>query len=60
MCIRDSLYPGKTKLTLDEYLAKQSDAEAAKERFKKFDADKNGSVSREEFIRGGGKNPNVK
>lgn len=56
----DRLYPGKTKLTLDEYLAKQSDAEAAKERFKKFDTDNNDSVSREEFIRGGGKNPNVK
>lgn len=56
----DRLYPGKTKLTLDEYLARQSDKEAAKERFKKFDADKDGFVSREEFITGGGKNPNAK
>jgi hypothetical protein len=56
----DRLYPGKTKLTPDEYLAKQSDKEAAKERFKKFDADKDGFVSREEFITGGGKNPNAK
>jgi arylsulfatase A-like enzyme len=56
----DRLYPGKTKLTLDEYLAKQSDKEAAKERFQKFDADKDGFVSREEFITGGGKNPNAK
>lgn len=54
------LYPGKTKLTLEEYLAKQSDQAAAKERFAKFDADKDGFVSREEFITGGGKNPNAK
>lgn len=56
----DRLYPGKTKLTLDEYLAKQSDQAAAKERFKNFDADKDGFVSREEFITIGGKNPNAK
>ena len=56
----DRLYPGKTKLTLEEYLAKQSDKDAAKERFQKFDADKDGFVSRTEFITGGGKNPNAK
>ncbi len=56
----DRLYSGKTKLTLDEYLAKQSDAEAAKERFGKFDANKDGFVTREEFITAGGKNPNAK
>ncbi|MBM3871044.1 MAG: iduronate sulfatase [Verrucomicrobia bacterium] len=56
----DRLYPGKVKLTLAEYLAKQSDQEAAKERFTKFDANKDGLVSREEFISGGGKNPNAK
>ena len=56
----DRLYPGKTKLTLEEYLAKQSDKDAAKERFQKFDADKDGFVSRPEFITGGGKNPNAK
>ncbi len=56
----DRLYPGKAKLTLDEYLAKQSDKDAAKERFTKFDVDKDGFVSRQEFITGGGKNPNAK
>jgi arylsulfatase A-like enzyme len=56
----DRLYPGKTKLTLEEYLARQSDQEAARERFKKFDADKDGFVSREEFITGGGKNANAR
>ena len=56
----DRLYPGKAKLTLAEYLAKQSDADAAKERFTKFDADKDGFISRQEFITGGGKNPNAK
>ncbi|MSU28566.1 MAG: hypothetical protein EXS27_11725, partial [Pedosphaera sp.] len=56
----DRLYPGKPRLTLDEYLAKQSDTDAAKERFTKFDANKDGFVSREEFITGGGKYPNAK
>ena len=57
----DRLYPGKTKLTLAEYLAGQgADKDAAKERFTKFDANKDGFVSREEFITGGGKNPNAK
>lgn len=56
----DRLYPGKAKLTLDEYLARQSDEDAARERFEKFDADKDNSVSREEFITGGGKNPGAK
>ena len=56
----DRLYPGKTKLTLEEYLAKQSDAEAAKERCKKFDANHDGFVTHEEFITAGGKNPNAK
>ncbi len=55
------LYPGKTKLTLADYLAGQgADKDAAKERFTKFDANKDGFVSREEFITGGGKNPNAK
>ena len=48
------------ELTLDEYLAQQSDAEAAKERFGKLDANKDGFVTREEFITAGGKNPNAK
>ncbi len=46
----DRLYAGKAKLTLDEYLAKQSDAEAAKERFTKFDTDHDGFVTRDEFV----------
>jgi iduronate 2-sulfatase len=49
----DRLYPGKTKLTLDEYLAKQSQGEEAKARFQKFDKDKDGFVTREEFINSG-------
>jgi len=49
----DRLYPGKAKLTLEEYLAKQSNADEAKARFTKFDANKDGFVSREEFISGG-------
>ena len=56
----DRLYPGKTKLTLEEYLAKQSDAAAAKERFEKFDANHDGSITREEFVTQGGKHPNAK
>ncbi len=55
----DRLYPGKAKLTLDEYLARQSDKEAARARFEKFDADKDGFVSRGEFI-GPGKKPGTK
>ncbi|MFZ4764895.1 MAG: hypothetical protein ACOYMN_08055 [Roseimicrobium sp.] len=38
----DRLYPGKAKLTLDEYLARQSNGDEAKERFTKFDKDKDG------------------
>jgi hypothetical protein len=49
----DRLYPGKAKLTLGEYLARQSDEVVAKERFTKFDKDKDGFVSREEFIGAG-------
>jgi choline-sulfatase len=49
----DRLYPGKAKLTLDEYLARQSNGDEAKERFTKFDKDKDGFLSREEFIKSG-------
>lgn len=49
----DRLYPGKAQLLLEDYLAKQSNAEEAKERFTKFDVNKDGFVSREEFIKGG-------
>lgn len=49
----DRLYPGKAKLTLEEYLAGQGgDQAAAKERFTKQDKDTDGFVSREEFIGG--------
>jgi hypothetical protein len=52
----DRLYPGKPQLTESEYLAGQGgDLSAAKARFANFDADKNGFVSREEFIKGGKK-----
>ncbi len=48
------LYPGKEQLTLDEYLAGQGkDKAAAQERFRKFDLNQDGLVTREEFIHGG-------
>ena len=40
--------------------APQSAAAAAKARFEKFDANKDGFVTREEFITQGGKHPNAK
>jgi iduronate 2-sulfatase len=49
----DRLYPGKAKLSLDEYLVKQSNGDEAKVRFNKFDKDKDGYVTRDEFIQGG-------
>lgn len=52
------LYPGKTTLTLDEYLAKQTDQAAAKERFAKFDANHDGVLTRDEFVSAG--HPNSK
>lgn len=49
----DRLYPGKARLTLDEYLSGQGgDSDSAKARFTKQDKDKDGFVSREEFIGG--------
>ncbi len=51
----DRLYPGRARLSLGEYLAKQSNGDEAKERFTKFDMDKDGFLSREEFIRSGKK-----
>jgi tryptophanyl-tRNA synthetase len=49
----DRIYPGKPKLTLDEYLGRQSNSDEGKERFARFDSDKDGLLSREEFIKGG-------
>ena len=54
----DRLYPGKAKLSLAEYLAKQSDADAAKERFTKFDTDRDGFLTKDEFIAAGKKSGN--
>jgi hypothetical protein len=52
----DRLYPGKPKLNLDDYLAGQGgDKAEAKERFTKLDGDKDGFVTREEFISSGKK-----
>ena len=52
----DRLDKGKTgKLTREQYLSSQSDADAAAKRFEKFDADKDGIVTREEFINNGAK-----
>ena len=52
----DRLYPGKPKLNEAQYLAGQgSDKTEAKLRFMKLDADKDGFVTRGEFIRSGKK-----
>lgn len=47
----ERLYPGKAKLTLDEYLAKQGgNQDTAKERFTKMDRDNDGVVTKSEFV----------
>jgi iduronate 2-sulfatase len=51
---------GDGKLTREEFLADQPDPATAPQRFLNFDADKNGSLSREEFVTQGGKNPKAK
>lgn len=43
------------KLTLEEFLLNQPDPDEAPKRFPKFDADGNGTLSRDEFIKGGKK-----
>ena len=45
------------KLTLEEYLSRQSDPEGAKKRFEKFDANHDGILTREEYIANGAKKP---
>ncbi len=52
---RTSLFEKKdknqdAKLSSEEFLANQSDANAAKKRFTQWDTDKNGNLSREEFV----------
>jgi len=47
----------KGKLTLAEYVARQSDPEGAKRRFEKFDTNDDGVVTREEYIANGTKQP---
>jgi arylsulfatase A-like enzyme len=57
----DRLDSAKTgKLTREQYVSHQSDAEAANARFDKFDADKDGVITRQEFVTQGGKYPNAK
>jgi len=41
------------KFTFDEYKARQSDADAAADRFKRWDADKDGFLTREEYLKQG-------
>jgi len=41
------------KFTFDEYKARQSDAAAAADRFKRWDADKDGFLTREEYLKQG-------
>jgi iduronate 2-sulfatase len=42
-------------LTQEEFLFNQPDPDEAPKRFSKFDTDGNGTLSREEFIKGGKK-----
>lgn len=49
----DRLYPGMPRLSMAQYLKRQSDQEAGRARFEMFDGDRDGWVSRDEFIRGG-------
>lgn len=47
----ERLYTGKAQLNLDEYLAKQGgDQDTAKERFNKMDRNKDGIVTKAEFV----------
>jgi iduronate 2-sulfatase len=46
---------GDGKLSQEEFMANQPDPDAAKSRFEKWDGDKDGFLTREEFINPGGK-----
>ena len=48
---RDKDHDGK--LTREEFLANQPDPDEAPKRFTRFDADKDGFVDQEEFVRSG-------
>ena len=48
---------GNGRLTREEFLANQADVEAAKVRLSKWDTDQDGHLSRDEFIRMGGRSP---
>ena len=49
----DRLYPGLSRLSMAQYLERQGDQEAGRARFEKFDGNRDGFVSRDEFIHGG-------
>ena len=44
-------------MTRDEYMSRQSDPEGAAKRFDKYDVDRDGFVTREEYIYNGAKKP---
>ena len=48
------------KLTREEFMSGQPDPEAAKPRFDLWDVDKDGLLSRDEFVYSGKGNPNAK
>jgi iduronate 2-sulfatase len=51
---------GDGKLSREEFLASQPDPEEAPKRFVAFDTDKDGNLTKNEFVTQGGKNPDAK